>query len=140
MKDPRHTKRVHIVENLFARSFHRDNSLRIHYPHQDGGIAEAIATTHEEDINAYITRFAPRYPIDKIARLDKAILQLAVYELLIAPEKQPPKVVINEAVEIAKSLGNERSFAFVNAVLGAILNHVQSQSINHESVIQSDNS
>jgi len=48
-----------------------------------------------------------------------SILRLAVFELLI-DKKEPTKVVINEAVEIAKELGNERSFAFINAVLGSI--------------------
>ena len=71
-------------------------------------------------IDTFISTNAPKYPLDKIARLDLAILRLAVYELII-DKQEPTKVIINEAVELAKEMGNDRSYAFINAVLGSIL-------------------
>lgn len=70
---------------------------------------------HIDDI---IRKAAPQWPIDKIARIDLAILRLATFELL--KKEQPPKVVIDEAVELAKSYGGERSSSFVNGVLGTV--------------------
>ena len=62
---------------------------------------------------------APEWPIDQIAKVDKSILRLAVYELIIKKEV-PPKVAINEAVELAKSFGGDNSSKFINGVLGTI--------------------
>lgn len=62
---------------------------------------------------------APEWPIDQIAKMDLTILRLAIYELMIKREV-PPKVVINEAVELAKSFGGENSSKFINGVLGTI--------------------
>jgi N utilization substance protein B len=56
-----------------------------------------------------------------------AILQLAIYELLIE-KKEPPKVIIDEAVELAKEFGSEKSYAFVNAVLGKVYSHTLEKS------------
>lgn len=62
---------------------------------------------------------APEWPIDQIAMMDLTILRLAIYELYFKREV-PPKVVINEAVELAKSFGGENSSKFINGVLGTI--------------------
>ena len=61
---------------------------------------------------------APDWPIDQIARVDRSILRLGTYELTSADMKVPPKVVINEAIELAKSFGSDNSSKFVNGVLG----------------------
>jgi transcription antitermination protein NusB len=63
---------------------------------------------------------APEWPIDKIAKIDLAVLRLAVFELTIE-KKEPPKVIIDEAIELAKQYGNDHSSKFVNGVLGTIL-------------------
>ena len=70
-------------------------------------------------IDAQITAAAPEWPIEQIAPLDKNILRLAIYELLFTSEI-PPKVAINEAVELAKTYGSDNSSKFVNGVLGTI--------------------
>jgi len=70
-------------------------------------------------IDGKITQAAPEWPIDQISPIDKAILRLAVYELLYG-EDVPPKVAINEAVELAKLFGGENSSKFINGVLGTI--------------------
>ncbi|MDO8741794.1 MAG: transcription antitermination protein NusB, partial [Candidatus Roizmanbacteria bacterium] len=69
-----------------------------------------------------IKKYAPKYPLDKIAKVDLAILQLAVYELMFE-KKQPAKVIIDEAVELAKELGSDKAYAFVNAVMGKVYNN-----------------
>lgn len=70
-------------------------------------------------IDKIIEDAAPEWPVDQIAVIDKTILRLAIYELQFEKEI-PPKVVINEAVELAKSYGSENSSKFVNGVLGTL--------------------
>jgi N utilization substance protein B len=74
---------------------------------------------HEEEIDGIIAPAAPDWPVDQIAKIDKIVLRIGVYELLIKREV-PPKVVINEAVELAKAFGGENSSKFINGVLGTI--------------------
>ncbi len=74
----------------------------------------------EDKIDAIITPAAPEWPIEQIALVDLTILRMAVYELLFSKEDIPPKVAINEAVELAKAFGGPRSSKFVNGVLGTI--------------------
>ncbi|HEX7259927.1 MAG TPA: transcription antitermination factor NusB [Candidatus Saccharimonadia bacterium] len=74
---------------------------------------------NEQEIDGIIGPAAPEWPVDQIAKIDKIILRMGVYELLLQKEV-PPKVVINEAVELAKSFGGENSSKFINGVLGTI--------------------
>jgi len=120
--DSRHEKRIHIVQNLYATSFQKDQKIKL--PHKNLQSVTDQILLNIVSIDEHIKRHAPKYPLDKIARTDLSILRLAVYELTIA-KKEPTKVIINEAVELAKELGNERSYAFVNAVLGSIVKEIQ---------------
>ena len=61
---------------------------------------------------------SPEWPLDQISRIDRAVLRLGLYELLHSKDKVPYKVVINEAVELAKAFGSDNSGKFVNGVLG----------------------
>lgn len=72
-----------------------------------------------DEIDQAIIKVAPDWPIEQVAHIDKAILRLAIYEIL-HNEDIPPKVAINEAVELAKTFGNDNSSKFVNGVLGTI--------------------
>ena len=74
---------------------------------------------NEKKIDEMIIPAAPEWPIDQIAKMDKAILRMSIYELLIKKDV-PPKVAINEAVELAKEFGGDNSSKFVNGVLGTI--------------------
>ena len=74
---------------------------------------------HLPEIDPLIQEAAPEWPIEQIAVTDKTILRLATYELLIEREV-PPKVVINEAVELAKAFGSDNSSKFINGVLGTL--------------------
>ena len=69
-------------------------------------------------LDAKIQPIAPDWPIDQIARIDRNILRIGVYELLNESEIVPPKVAINEAVELAKAFGSDNSSKIVNGVLG----------------------
>lgn len=71
------------------------------------------------EIDELITKAAPEWPLDQISVIDKSILRLAAYELL-KDHDIPPKVAINEAVEIAKTFGGENSSKFINGVLGTL--------------------
>jgi N utilization substance protein B len=72
------------------------------------------------DLDAALQPIAPEWPIDQIARMDRVVLRMGLYELTFEPDI-PPKVVINEAVELAKAFGSENSSKFVNGVLGTAL-------------------
>lgn len=78
------------------------------------GVAE-----HVVEIDALIAKAAPEWPLDQISIIDKSILRLSGFELLKDADI-PPKVAINEAVEIAKTFGGENSSKFINGVLGTL--------------------
>ena len=74
---------------------------------------------HREEIDAVIRQKAPAWPLEQVAVIDRNILRLAIYEILI-DNRVPVRAAINEAVELAKSFGGESSPKFVNGVLGSI--------------------
>ena len=74
---------------------------------------------NKEKIDDYIQSFAPAWPVEQIPVVDRNILRLAIFEILIN-NKVPVKVAINEAVEIAKTFGSDNSAKFVNGVLGSV--------------------
>src|SRR3989344_4763163 len=75
---------------------------------------------HQSEIDDIIRPVAPEWPIEQIARIDRIVLRIGVYELLLAKDV-PPKVAINEAVELAKAFGGDNSSKFINGVLGTVL-------------------
>lgn len=112
--DPRHIQRVKSIKQLFAQSFSEQ---------QDSGPeVKAIIKDHDR-IDELIKNAAPAWPIDKLNKIDLAILRYAIYEL--TSTSTPPKVIIDEAVEIAKKYGSEKSASFVNGVLGTIFKNQQ---------------
>ena len=72
----------------------------------------------QADLDDKIQPIAPDWPIEQIARVDRTILRMGLYELLHLAKVVPPKVAINEAVELAKAFGSDNSSKFVNGVLG----------------------
>ena len=74
---------------------------------------------YKEKLDAHIKRFAPAWPVEQIAVIDRNILRLAIFEVLL-DDRVPVKVAINEAVELAKDFGSDNSPRFVNGVLGAV--------------------
>lgn len=76
---------------------------------------------NKEKINEIIAKTAPEWPLEQISLVDRNVLRVGIYELLYGKrEEVPPKVAINEAIELAKSFGGETSGKFVNGVLGTI--------------------
>jgi len=81
----------------------------------------AAVLQKQSDLDAVITKAAPEWPLDKIARVDRNILRIGLCELLFADRGEvPAKVAINEAIELAKNFGGESSGRFVNGVLGSV--------------------
>lgn len=79
-------------------------------------------------IDSIIEKAAPEWPLDKIAIVDRNALRIGLYELLYAdPEEVPPKVAINEAIEIAKNFGGPNSGRFINGVLGTVYRQLNEQ-------------
>jgi len=87
--------------------------------HLVSGVSEQQAT-----LDADLQPIAPEWPIDQIARMDRIILRIGLYELKKGGDV-PPKVVINEAVELAKAFGGENSSKFINGVLGTALRNLE---------------
>lgn len=129
--DPRHQRRQKIVQELFtwqaqARvrqekpALNKSQAAKIKSSAQDPSTKGAISeiTTIDQIIKAS----APEWGIDKINQIDLAILRLAVFELVFE-RTEPEKVIIDEAVELAKEFGNESSPAFINGALGKALTH-----------------
>lgn len=136
--DPRHLARAAALQALFEWSF---NSTEIKHivdrdleeyvliePPKEGvkvdkSLAEFLAkgvTDNLDTIDEIITGAASEWPISQIAKVDLEILRIAIFELYIA-KNVPPKVAIDEAVELAKEFGGENSSKFVNGVLGTVV-------------------
>ena len=75
---------------------------------------------HQAELDTALQRLAPAWPVEQLSAVDRNILRLALYELRHQAET-PPKAVINEAVELAKTYGGETSSQFINGVLGSAL-------------------
>lgn len=131
----RHLSRSIVLQTLFAWDFENRKPAEI-YPIFERHIKEfapgssdrpfmerllKMVLDKKSDLDNLITKAAPDWPIDKIAVVDRNILRIGLAELLFADRKEvPPKVAINEAIELAKTFGGETSGKFVNGVLGAV--------------------
>jgi N utilization substance protein B len=111
--DPRHLRRREAVQTLFAETYTTQ-------PNPPELVQKILA--QKDRINHLIEAAAPQWPIDKLNKIDLAILYLAIYEL--ESGEAPPKVIIDEAVELAKEFGSESSSSFINGVLGTIYKDV----------------
>ena len=109
--DPRHLKRKQLVVEFFSGSFHNLISPTI-------GAKKILRKIKR--IESLISQAAIESQTKRINKIDKAVLIVSIWELAIE-KKTPPKVIIDEAVELAKEFGSESSPGFVNGILGAIL-------------------
>jgi N utilization substance protein B len=141
MASNRHLGRIVSLQSLYELDF-RANGL-VQWPLSDliqrnlrpykqqiddVDFIERIVTgvaTHATELDQMIAPIAPEWPVEQIARVDKTILRMALYELLYEKET-PVKVVINEAVELAKAFGSDSSSKFINGVLGTAYKQLQS--------------
>lgn len=113
--DPRHQRRIKAVQEIFSQIFHQQKTRE--------DMTKKVMENLDK-IDSLIQKGAPAWPVEKISRIDLAILRLAVFELAI-DKKQPKKVIIDEAIEIAKEYGGDTSPKFINGVLGKILTWIQ---------------
>ncbi len=126
----RHLSRTISMQTLYEWDMRRDSDIeavtdRNIEEFQEDADADYIrkvvvgSIQHVDTIDAEIERVAPEWPIHQISPIDKAILRVAIFELLFS-EDVPPKVAINEAVELSKMFGGENSSKFINGVLGTV--------------------
>lgn len=143
MASNRHLGRIIALQTLFEQDFRRaagDNSFdleailarniaRYQATVDDTDFIERIVrgvAEHEAELDVALQPIAPEWPIDQIARMDRVVLRIGLYELTHGDDV-PPKVVINEAVELAKAFGSENSSKFVNGVLGTALRNINGE-------------
>lgn len=125
MSDRRHLARIKLIQNLFACEFNKDfNNL-----HDIGSEKFKKILEKKDEIDLLIKKYAPRYPLEEISKVDLAILRWAIYEILY-DKKLPYKVVIDEAVELAKELSSENAYSFINGVLGSLIKDYHNGSKN----------
>jgi len=98
-----------------------DAPVPVYTPEQLDYVRSLVEGTdkHRELIDRLLPNYLKGWKLDRLSRVDRQILRLAVYELLIVQE--PPRVVVNEAIELAKHFGTEESGKFVNGVLGKMI-------------------
>lgn len=137
MASNRHLGRIIALQTLYEQDFRREaadhdfdleevlarNIARYDEMVDDKTFVEDLVhgvAKHEKELDAKLQPIAPEWPIDQIARMDRVILRIGLYELEFGKDV-PPKVVINEAVELAKAFGGENSSKFVNGVLGTVM-------------------
>lgn len=110
--DPRHQSRIKAIKSLFQWNFHKKQTI-------NNPLALAVID-RQNKIDQIIKKAASEWPINQINQIDLAILRLAIYEMLIS-KKEPVKVIIDEAIELGKTFGGEKSPQFINGVLGTVL-------------------
>src|SRR3569833_1406418 len=136
MASNRHLGRIVALQTLYEQDFRNEcedksfslpevlarNIARYEETIDDKEIIEQLVegvNQKRQELDDVIRPLAPEWPIEQIARMDRVILRIGTYELLF-DKNVPPKVVINEAVELAKSFGGDNSSKFVNGVLGSV--------------------
>ena len=140
--DPRHMARIMAIQKLYLDQFNEaEGTSTEQFSTKElkalGDISDYNAELYKsivdgipvalEEINKIITKYAPQWPIDQIKKVDLQILRVALFEGFIG-KVTPPKVAIDEAIELAKELGGNSSDKFINGVLGAIYEKTKKES------------
>lgn len=144
MASNRHLGRIIALQTLYEQDFRQEcddksfeltsvlkrNIARYEAMVDDRKFIEQLVRGVNEkqaELDAILQPIAPEWPIDQIARMDRIVLRIGTYELLHDTDV-PPKVVINEAVELAKGFGGDNSSKFINGVLGTVLRQKEESS------------
>ncbi len=93
---------------------------------------------HLPKLDAKIRQYAPEWPLEQITVIDRNVLRIGIYELLFS-EDIPPKVAINEAIELAKTFGGPSSGKFINGVLGTIFKSLATDKVKQDKPVQPSN-
>lgn len=137
MASNRHLGRIITLQTLYEQDFRSEcadsnfklsevlarNIDRYHDTVDDHNFIKRLTegvTAKSDELDKLLQPLAPEWPLAQIARMDRIILRIGAYELIYGKDA-PPKVVINEAVELAKAFGGDNSSKFVNGVLGSLL-------------------
>jgi N utilization substance protein B len=134
----RHLSRSIVLQSLFEwdfggkpedlKSIIDHNVVEFAPGHSDNEFMYSLAETvqrKQQVLDDIITKAAPEWPLEKISNVDRSVLRMGLAELLFGDREQvPPKVAINEAIELAKTFGGENSGKFVNGVLGAVYKEI----------------
>lgn len=128
----RHLSRTVAMQSLFEWDFNgqtgdldevlKNNLAQLAPGMDDTVFAETLVSgvrEHISEIDAVIAKTAPEWPVDQITPVDRNVLRIGIFELQFLKDV-PPKVIINEAVELGKTFGGESSGKFVNGVLGTL--------------------
>src|SRR5436305_1923423 len=131
--DPRHAARIVAMQTLFEWSFNSSNidviierdTLELERPVDKELIKFLVTgvTDNQDNIDQIIASSAPEWPLNQIAKIDLSILRIAIFELYIA-RFVPPKVAIDEAIELGKQFGGDNSGKFINGVLGTVVKNL----------------
>lgn len=133
MASYRHLARTCVLQTLFAVEFRKENDPKATLEAILEEFAPKLTETefayktmegvleHKKEIVKTIEKYAPEWPVDKIAKVDRVILEIGLFEILFS-EEIPPVVSINEAVEMAKHFGDKNSPKFINGVLSSVMN------------------
>ncbi|MBA2279259.1 transcription antitermination factor NusB [Candidatus Saccharibacteria bacterium] len=141
MASNRHLGRIVALQTLYEQDFRREagdesfdltdvlarNISRYRETIDDTDFIDQLVQgviKHEDDLDKILQPLAQEWPINQIARMDRVVLHIGTYELM-HDKDIPPKVVINEAVELAKAFGGENSSKFINGVLGSLLRQIE---------------
>ncbi len=136
----RHLARSIALQTLYEWDFHEEKKVDI-----ESAIEKNIAefskqnkekdfiidlvkgvTSYQKEIDEVIIAAAPEWPLDKITTIDRNVLRIGLYELIYGKKEEvPPKVAINEAIELAKRFGGSSSGKFVNGILGTIFKELE---------------
>ena len=134
--DPRRKSRVLALHSLFAADIRgktaeptleclaEEDPLPVQVEEFAVRLLRGVASAHGA-LDDIIQRYAPAWPVGQLSPVDRNILRISLFELLHSPET-PPKTAINEAIELAKMFGSESSGRFVNGVLGAVMEGLES--------------
>lgn len=152
MASNRHLGRIIALQTLYEQDFRREagdhefdldevltrNVTRYRDMVDDKAFIEQLVhgvAEHEKSLDKQLQPIAPEWPIDQIARMDRVVLRIGLYELQFE-KGMPPKVVINEAVELAKAFGGENSSKFINGVLGTALRELAGEDKKADKAVQ----
>lgn len=143
MSANRHLGRIIALQTLYEQDFRQEcgddkfvlsevlkrNIQRYQETVEDRAFIQSLAngvSLHAAELDEQLQPLAPEWPIAQIARMDRIVLRMGAYEL-IHGQDIPPKVVINEAVELAKAFGGDNSSKFINGVLGTLLKQIETK-------------
>ena len=143
MASNRHLGRIIALQTLYEQDFRRasadstfdlDTVLKRNISRYEATVDDTDfiislvngVDSQETELDEKLQPLAPEWPLKDIARMDRVVLRMGAYELLHG-DGVPPKVVINEAVELAKAFGSENSSKFINGVLGTLLRQLNGE-------------